>query len=289
MAQTADIVIYFGGIDLSVESEGLDRTSIALPGIQLELIQELEKVARSPIHIVMMSGGGLDLTYIRDSDRCGSLIWMGYAGQSGGLGLATVMFGQFNPAARLPITIYPASYVNEVSMLDMQMRPSPTNPGRTYKFYTGQPVFEFGYGLSYTSFAYSWYNSSIVSRFAIENLMNNHHSDRKAILQSYRVNVTNTGALPGDDVVLAYIVPPRQSNYDQSPPIKKLFGFQRVHLNVGESTQVVFPLNIDTLLAVAQDGSKWLEPGVHKIMIGQEILYTVQLEGKPVRWSSFER
>ena len=84
--------------------------------------------------------------YIRDSPQYASLIWAGYPGQSGGSAIATVVFGQYNPGGRLPITFYPASYVDEVSMFDMSMRPSSTNPGRTYKFYTGQPVFEFGFG-----------------------------------------------------------------------------------------------------------------------------------------------
>ncbi len=76
---------------------------------------------------------------------------MGYAEKCGGLALLNVMPGQYNPGSRLPITYYPASYVDAVSIFDMQMRPLLTNPGRTYKFYTGQAVFEFGYGLSYTT------------------------------------------------------------------------------------------------------------------------------------------
>ena len=164
-------MFFIGGIDHTIEREGLDRTSITLPDAQLTLIQELEKVSRSPLNIVIMSGGGLDLTYIRDSPKCGSLIWMGYPGQSGGLALATVVFGQYNPAGRLPVTLYPASYVDAVSMFDMQMRPSPTNPGRTYKFYTGQPVYEFGYGLSYTTFDYTWNNGTVSTSYSIQSLM----------------------------------------------------------------------------------------------------------------------
>jgi beta-D-xylosidase 4 len=102
-----------------------------------------------------MSGSGLDLSFIRDSNQYTSLLWAGYPGQSGGLAIVKTIFGQYNPAGRLPVTFYPASYVDAVSMLDMQMRPSSTNPGGTYKFYTGQPVYEFGYGLSYTTFNYS--------------------------------------------------------------------------------------------------------------------------------------
>ena len=285
LAQSADIVIFFGGINQTIEREGHDRPSIDLPGVQLTLIQQLEKVVRSPLHVVIMSGGGVDLTYVRDSDQCGSLIWMGYAGQSGGLALANVILGQYNPGGRLPITLYPASYIDAVSMFDMQMRPSPTNPGRTYKFYTGQPVFEFGYGLSYTTFNYTWYNDSTASTISIQSLMKIKSNQDKVFLHIYRVNVTNTGSVLGDDVVLAYVTPPQQSLHDPSPPIKKLFGFERVRLDVGQTAQVFFPLNSDSLLTTGQDGSKWLEPGAYRIIVGKEHMHTVHLRGKAARWA----
>ena len=284
LARTADVVIFIGGIDETIERETQDRTSIALPDIQLALLQQLEKVVRSPLHVVIMSGGGLDLSYVRDSDQCGSLIWMGYAGQSGGLALATVIIGQYNPGGRLPITFYPASYVDTVSMFDMQMRSSPANPGRTYKFYTGKAIFEFGYGLSYTTFNYSWSNDSVNSVLSIGSVMKNNHYGKKLRLQLYRVNVTNTGERAGDDVVLAFITPPRTSLLDPSPPIKKLFGFERVLLDVNQTTEVFFPLSIDSLLIVAHDGSKWLEPGSYKIVIGKNHMHTVHLQGQSTRW-----
>ena len=287
LAQSADVVIFFGGINETIEHEGHDRPSIDLPGVQLLLIQQLEKVVRSPLHVVIMSGGGVDVTYVRDSNQCASLIWMGYAGQSGGLGLANVMLGQYNPGGRLPITFYPASYVDAVSMFDMQMRPSPTNPGRTYKFYTGQPVFEFGHGLSYTTFSYTWSNDSTDSTISIQSLMKmRSQQQRKVLLQLYRVNVTNTGSVLGDDVVLAYVTPASASLHDPSPPIKRLFGFERVRLDVGQTTQVFFPLNIESILTVGQDGSKWLEPGAYRIVIGKGHMHTVHLRGKAVRWAS---
>jgi hypothetical protein len=195
------------------------------------------------------------------------------------------MFGQYNPGGLLPISFYPASYVDAVSMFDMQMRPSPTNPGRTYKFYTGQTVFEFGYGLSYTTFNYSWYNDSINSIVSIESLTNYKSNESKVLFQSYRVNVTNTGDVAGNDVVLAYVKPPQESLNDPSPPIKKLFGFERVHLNVGETTQVYFPLNIQSLLTIGRDGTKWIEPGLYRILIGREHMHTIYLQGNPTRWS----
>ena len=254
LARNSDVVIFFGGIDLSIEREKHDRTSIELPGGQLPLIQQLEKVVRSPLHVVIMSGSSLDLSYVRGSSQFASLIWMGLAGQSGGLAIANVMFGKYNPGGRLPITFYPASYVDAVSMFDMQMRPSSTNPGRTYKFYTGQPVFEFGYGLSYTTFSYSWYNDSNESVISIDSLseQNNVH-EKQVIAQMYRVNVTNTGPVAGDDVVPGFVTQPNASLFDPSPPLKRLFGFERVRLDINQTTQVYFPLNIQSLLTIGHD------------------------------------
>lgn len=287
LARQSDVVIFFGGLDESVEAEGHDRTTIDLPQIQFSLLKELEKAVHSPIHLVIMSGNGVDLSYIRGSPLYGSLIWMGYAGQSGGLAIAQVIFGQYNPAGRLPMTIYPASYVNSVSMFDMQMRPSATSPGRTYKFYTGQAVYEFGTGLSYTTFAYSWGNNTIMisSSSSIQSLMNNNFNEKHVVEDNLRVNVTNTGSMAGDDVVLAFVKPPQISRNGQTPPIKQLFGFERVHLNVNETTQVFFPFRVSDLLTVAHDGSKWLHPGSYRILIGQQLLHTVKLHGESARWS----
>jgi beta-D-xylosidase 4 len=284
LARLADIVFFFGGINQSIESEGRDRVSINIPSIQFTLLQELEKVVRSPLHVVIMSGSGLDLSYIRDSTNFDSLIWMGYAGQAGGLAVGSVIFGQYNPAGRLPITFYPASYVDDVSMFDMQMRSSEKNPGRSYKFYTGQAVYEFGTGLSYTTFAYSWSNDSSISLYSIQTLLKNTDDERHVLVQLLRVNVTNTGSMAGDDVVLAFIKPPETSLKDPTPPIKQLFGFQRVHLNVNETTQVFFPFHISVLLTIARDGSKWLEPGLYQIIIGQKWMHTIELQGELARW-----
>jgi hypothetical protein len=90
----------------------------------------------------------------------------------------------------------------------------------------------------------------------------------------------------GDDVVLAYVTPPQQSLNDPSPPIKRWFEFERVRLDVGQIAQVFFPLNTDSLLTVADDGSKWLEPGSYRILIGKEHMHIVHLRGKAARWSS---
>ncbi|CAF0991145.1 unnamed protein product [Adineta ricciae] len=283
LAQSSDIVIFFGGIDHTIERESVDRQSIALPDIQLSLIQELEKVARSPLHVVIMSGSSLDLSYIRDSVRCASLIWMGYPGQSGGLAVASVVFGQYNPAGRLPITFYPASYVNEVSMFNMQLRPSVNSPGRTYKFYTGKAIYEFGYGLSYTTFNYTWDNRTFISAYSIQSITKQINRQEKTIISSIRINVTNTGVMNGDDVVLAYVTPPNVSS-EQVPPFKQLFGFERVYLKVNETKEVCFAFTVETALLVAHNASKWLHSGSYRIMIGQQHIGVIQLQGQTIRW-----
>ncbi|CAF1570446.1 unnamed protein product, partial [Didymodactylos carnosus] len=234
VAHRSDYIFFFGGLNQSIEAEARDRTSITLPDIQVKLIQQLEQMTEASLHVVIMSGSGLDLSFIRDSSAFTSLLWMGYAGQSGGLAVATVIFGLYNPSGKLPITFYPQEYVNQVPMTDMSMRSSPINPGRTYKFYIGQPVYEFGYGLSYTTFKYEWCDSASSSIFNIEHLMTNHYDDR-FIIQTYRVNVTNTGTRDGDDVVLAYLKPELKLIKNVQPPLKQLFGFTRIHLSINET------------------------------------------------------
>jgi beta-D-xylosidase 4 len=287
LARSSDIVFFFAGLNNTVEKEGHDRITITLPDIQLSLLQQLENVVRSPLHVVVMSGSSLDLTFIRDSPQYASLIWAGYPGQSGGAAIASVVFGQYNPAGHLPITFYPASYVNQVNMTDMSMRPSSTNPGRTYKFYTGQPVFEFGFGLSYTTFSYAWYNDSKSVSYSIQSLMKTNSARQNFLMQIFRVNVTNTGMMDGDDVVLAYVTPPQVLRDGQTPPIKQLFGFERIHLGVNETKQVFFPFNIETLFTVARDGSKWLHSGQYHILIGNQHMFTVELHGDSALWKRF--
>jgi beta-D-xylosidase 4 len=231
-----------------------------------------------------MSGGGVDVSYIRDSSQCGSLIWMGYPGQSGGLAIASVIFGAYNPAGRLPVTIYPSAYVDQVSMFDMQMRPSPTNPGRTYKFYTGKAVYEFGYGLSYTTFNYTWNNDTFISSYSIQSLMKNNDKDDRLVIALVRVNVTNTGDMDGDDVVLAYVTLPN-SVEGEIVPFKELFGFERVHLAINETKEVFFSFTVEAALTVAQDASRWLHPGMYHITIGQQRMLSIELNGESVEWA----
>lgn len=209
-AAAADVTIVVVGIDQSQESEGHDRTSIALPGHQNDLVAAVAKASKEPIVVVVMTGGPLDLSPIRNTSNVGALVWCGYPGQSGGQAMADVLYGTYNPGGRLPYTIYPASFTSETSMFDRFMRPNATsgNPGRTYRFYTGQPVYPYGSGLSYTSFSYSNSTAALtVPRSSIDAYLASSESRHRYFREgapttdSIVITVKNTGSTAGADVV----------------------------------------------------------------------------------------
>jgi xylan 1,4-beta-xylosidase len=153
-AKAADVIIYAGGIDSSIESEGHDHNSIAWPGNQLDLIQQLSDVGK-PLVVLQFSGGQVDDTNILSNENVNAVLWGGYPGQSGGFAIFNIPTGTTASAGGLPLTQYPANYVDEVPMTNMSLRPGPDNPGRTYRWYSN-PVIPFGYGLHYTTFDISF-------------------------------------------------------------------------------------------------------------------------------------
>jgi beta-D-xylosidase 4 len=284
-AAAADLTIFIGGIDDTVEAEGTDRLEITFPGVQLQFIQALEGVSKRPIVVATVGGGQVDMTYIKNSPQTGAILWVGYGTQSAGRAFAEVISGNYSPSGRLPITQYPADYVNQVSMKDMSLRPSDTNPGRTYMWYTGTPVFPFAYGLSYSEFNYVWFNpqpteSSFfksvdenVDEYDIDKLMtyaqvakrpNKYFDVSSYQIGDYAVNVTNIGSVPSETSVLLFV--------DQSgsggPPVK-LIDYDRVGLlQVGETTTVIFGLTLSSFATVLPNGDRVIVPGDYKIHIG---------------------
>ena len=131
-------------------------------------------------------------------------MWGGYPGQSGGTALFDILTGKAAPAGRLPITQYPAVYADQVPMTDMTLRPSATNPGRTYKWYSGTPVFEFGFGLHYTTFSFAWAGTprAPAASYSIAQLVAKGKRSASfldlAPLDTFAVRVTNTGKVTSD-------------------------------------------------------------------------------------------
>ena len=281
-AKAADVVVYVGGIDESVESEGHDRNYIDLPGQQLNLLQQLEAVGK-PLIVILLGGGGVDISYLRDSPHTAAIMWAGYPAQSGGDAIADVLFGRYSPAGRLPVTWYPADYVNQVPMTDQSMRAADGNPGRTYKFYTGKPVYAFGTGLSYTSFSYQTIDA-VRPAYHIADLLPNALADDPQLADvGLTINVTNTGSRVSDIVVLAF-VSSSVSPAGVTPPIKELFDFAHVHmLSPGASEVLTFGLSYRVLTHIDQDGHSWLLPGKYKVAVQneEELVHEFELLGEP--------
>ncbi|CAB4321000.1 unnamed protein product [Prunus armeniaca] len=138
----------------SIEAEGLDRETLTLPGFQEKLVNQVVNATEGTVILVIMSAGPIDVSFAKNVTKIGGIIWVGYPGQAGGDAIAQVIFGDYNPAGRLPFTWYPKEYADQVQMTDMNMRANTSRnfPGRTYRFYTGKTVYEFGHGLSYSTF-----------------------------------------------------------------------------------------------------------------------------------------
>ncbi|TFY73600.1 hypothetical protein EWM64_g10412 [Hericium alpestre] len=217
-AQTADLVVFAGGLDETVEKEGLDRMNITWPG---------------------MGGGQVDSSSLKNDSRVNALLWGGYPGQSGGQALVDIITGKQAPAGRLPITQYPAVYADQVPMTDMNLRPNTTsgNPGRTYKWYTGTPVFEFGHGLHYTNFSVSWASGGPKKSYNIQQLVaaakGKTHADL-GVLDTFKANVHNTGKTTSDYVALLF------SNTTAGPspaPLKQLTSYEHVKRREGRTDE----------------------------------------------------
>ena len=168
------------------------------------------------------------------------MLWIGYPGQSGGQAIAEVLYGKYNPSGRLPFTMYPADFVNKISFLNMSLR---TPPGRTYKFYTGTPVYAFGTGLSYTQFTYKW--SMLPQGVLGDEPLTLTVEQLKLGDINYEAEVSNTGKMGGSTSVLAYI-----TSDVPGAPMKQLFSFQKVYLDPGQSKKLFFAATQDTFKVV---------------------------------------
>ena len=231
----ADVIIFAGGISARIEGEEMrveidgfkrgDRTSIALPAIQSEMLRELQATGK-PVVFVLMAGSAIGLEW--ESQNIPAIINAWYGGQAAGQAIADVIFGDYNPAGRLPLTFY-RSVDDLPDFEDYRM----TN--RTYRYFTGTPIYPFGYGLSFTTFKYESLDAAPIPGS-----------------KSFRVRatVTNTGKIAGDEVAQLYIANKR----DFVSPVRSLKGFKRIHLKPGESQTVEFVLSGEEMSLVSPSG-----------------------------------
>ena len=225
-----------------------------------------------------------------------AIVWGGYPGQSGGAALFDILTGKVAPAGRLPITQYPAAYADQVPMTDMTLRPSATNPGRTYKWYTGTPVYSFGFGLHYTTFKFAWAGASPrantntntpAASYAIDDLVSSGNATSSAAfldlapLDTFGVRVTNTGKATSDYVALLFA----NGEFGPAPhPNKQLVAYTRVHaLAPGKSAVAELPVTLGAIARADDTGAKWVYPGTYTLALDTtaELKHTFTLVGEP--------
>ncbi|KAL0064893.1 hypothetical protein AAF712_008146 [Marasmius tenuissimus] len=280
-AGAADVVIFVGGIDNSIEGEGRDRSQISWPGNQLELVSQLADVGK-PFIVLQMGAGQVDSSAIKSNDKVNALIWGGYPGQSGGKALVDIITGEQSPAGRLPLTQYPADYVNQVSFTDMNLRPSSTSTGRTYKWFTGEAIYPFGSGLHYTTFNFTWADEG--STYDIQSLVEAANSSGVAhvdlgTLDTFKVDVTNTGEVQSDYVALLF----SRTTAGPSPaPLKELVSYTRVKaLAAGQSATAELKVTLGTIARTDEEGNRVLYPGSYELQLDADgaITRTITLSG----------
>ncbi|CAL9110828.1 unnamed protein product [Musa textilis] len=285
LARSVDYVIMFMGLDQDQEREALDRTDLVLPGMQQTLISKVAEAAKKPIILVLLSGGPLDITFAKNDPRIGAILWAGYPGEAGGTAISSIIFGEHNPGGKLPVTWYPQDFT-KVPMTDMRMRADPATgyPGRTYRFYTGKPVYQFGYGLSYSKYSYEFEAGAATSIYLNNSLSPQARRNDPNTLSydiaslgfntcgelkiSATVGVKNHGPMAGRHPALLFS---RWPSTEHGRPVKQLVGFQSVHLEAGESTKVEFSLSAcEHLSRVMDDGRRVLDKGSHFLIVGDK-------------------
>ena len=223
LAREADVVLFFGGINADqFEGEQRDRASIELPAAQTELLQALHATGK-PVVFVNSSGSAMAMPW--EADNLPAIVQAWYPGQAGGTAVADVLFGDYNPAGRLPVTFYRATS-DLPDFSDYHMK------NRTYRFFTGQPLYAFGHGLSYTKFSYANAKVSAPQIAGTGTL-------------KVSVEVTNTGTRDGDEVVQIYAK--EVGLNDPARAQQNLVGFQRVSLTKGQKTTVEISIPATTL------------------------------------------
>lgn len=251
VAKQADVVVMCMGLTARMEGEemdveidgfrGGDRTKIDLPRVQQELIKEIQALGK-PVVLVLLNGSALAVNWA--DENIPAIVEAWYPGQAAGQAIADVLFGDYNPGGRLPVTFYK-------SVEDLPPFEEYDISNQTYRYYQGEPLYPFGYGLSYTSFQY----------------------DDLDVKKTYRpddtlhvsVKVKNTGKIAGDEVVQLYV-----SNLNASVPvpIRSLKGFKRVHLLPGEIKTIGFTIPAKTLSVMNDQNEQVVLPGDYAISAG---------------------
>ena len=249
-AKKSDVVVLCLGLSPDIEGEEMpvllegfdkgDRTDITLPKTQIELMKKIQALGK-PTILVLMNGSALAVNWAGENVPAILEAW--YPGEFGGNAIADILFGDYNPSGRLPVTFYKS--VNDLpDFKNYNMK------NRTYKYFKGAPLFPFGHGLSYTNFTYN--NLNIANQVTVN----------KDITMS--VEVKNTGAIAGDEVVQIYIT--KEGKMDEAT--RTLVGFKKIHLNAGETKTVQYNIKPKQYATINTEGKSVVEPGSLVISVG---------------------
>ncbi|MBK0370199.1 glycoside hydrolase family 3 C-terminal domain-containing protein [Flavobacterium agrisoli] len=253
LAKSSDVIILALGLNDRLEGEemgvklegfeGGDRTSLDLPKTQENLLKEMI-ATQKPVIVVLLNGSALSINYA--ADNAAAIVAAGYPGQQGGNAIADVLFGDYNPGGRLPVTYYKS--VNQLPAFEnYDMK------GRTYRYFTQEPLYPFGFGLSYTSFEYS--------DLKLPNKINTSDNIK------FQVKVKNSGKTDGDEVVQVYVTDEKAST---PRPIRQLVGFKRIFLKAGETKEIEFEITNRQLALINKKEMLVVEPGWFTISVGGE-------------------
>ena len=238
IARHADVVILCVGLDASLEGEQSDtgnhfasgdKPDLLLPAAQRRMMEAVLETG-TPVVTVLATGSAMRVT------EGNAVIWTGYPGQAGGRALADLLFGKASPSGKLPVTFY-QSHLDLPDFTDYSMK------NRTYRYYEGQALYPFGYGLSYTHFKL---DIPVYNNHAVE------------------VAITNTGSMAGDEVVQVYV----RNHHQEAPLHPVLCGFKRVSLQAGERKTLHVPLNPQAFTVVQKDGSRQPVTGKRTLYVG---------------------
>lgn len=252
LAQASDVIVAVMGLsprlegeELPVDIEGFkngDRTKIELPSIQEAFLGQLHATGK-PIVLVLMNGGALALG--KNALKCQAIVEAWYPGQAGGTAVAELIFGQFNPSGRLPITFYKSTQ-------DLPAFENYSMDQRTYRYFSGEVLYPFGHGLSFTTFEYK---DLVVPEFI--------HTEQEEV--KIAVKVKNNGRRPGTEVTQLYVsLHPRAGKV----PRHSLLGFRKIFLQPEEEKQLHFTLKSKQLARINEKGERWCEKGNLTIYVG---------------------
>jgi beta-glucosidase len=244
VARASDAVVLVLGLTANLEGEempvevagfrGGDRTRLDLPAPQQQLLERVAALGK-PTVLVLLNGSALAVNWAQRSPSVGAIVEAWYPGQAGGTALADVLFGDYNPAGRLPVTFY-RDTADLPPFADYAMK------GRTYRFFTGTPLYPFGHGLSYTSFRYADLRASRDTVAAGDTVV-------------VRVDVTNAGRLAGDEVVQLYV---RYPGSRVERPVRELRGYRRVRVEPGATRTVELALPTASLAYWDAAADRWV-------------------------------